>query len=156
MKECHFGKVKLWDVEHFWTLFVFIFGRDCWIQQSRPKVKTKSVQKCSTCQSFIFPKWHSFKIGTLINDEICILLFFNTTFYLNQLPLYSFVYLDMYFFVDLLVKFRYCGKATKFEKKTSTFFKLFVLLRISELVSNGQCFFCHCIAVVLLLIYRNT
>ena len=29
LKECHFGKVKLWDVEHFWTLFVFIFGRDC-------------------------------------------------------------------------------------------------------------------------------
>ena len=97
-------------------------------------------------------KW---KIITLINDEICVCLFFNTTFYLNQLPLYSFVYLDMYFFVDLLVKFRYCGKATKFEKKTSTFFKLFVLLRISELVSNGQCFFCHCIAVVLSLIYRN-
>ena len=32
LKECHFGKVKLWHVEHFWTLFVFIFGRDCWIQ----------------------------------------------------------------------------------------------------------------------------
>ena len=29
LKVCHFGKVKLWDVEHFWTLFVFIFGRDC-------------------------------------------------------------------------------------------------------------------------------
>ena len=29
LKECHFGRVKLWDVEHFWTLFVFIFGRDC-------------------------------------------------------------------------------------------------------------------------------
>ena len=28
-------------------------------------MKTKSVQKCSTRQSFIFPKWHSFKIGTL-------------------------------------------------------------------------------------------
>ena len=27
LKECHF-----WDVEHFWTLFVFIFGRDCCIQ----------------------------------------------------------------------------------------------------------------------------
>ena len=29
-------------------------------------MKTKSVQKCSTRQSFIFPKWHSFKIGTLV------------------------------------------------------------------------------------------
>ena len=28
-------------------------------------LKTKSVQKCSTRQSLIFPKWHSFKIGTL-------------------------------------------------------------------------------------------
>ena len=32
LKECHFGKVKLWHVEHFWTYFVFIFGRDYWIQ----------------------------------------------------------------------------------------------------------------------------
>ena len=23
LKEGNFGKVKLWDVEHFWTLFVF-------------------------------------------------------------------------------------------------------------------------------------
>ena len=29
LKECHFGRVKLWDVEHFWTLFVSIFGLDC-------------------------------------------------------------------------------------------------------------------------------
>ena len=66
LKECHFRKVKLWQVEHFWTLFVFTFGRDCYcIQQSRPKMKTKSVQKCSTSQSFTLPKWHSFKIGTL-------------------------------------------------------------------------------------------
>ena len=68
LKEVNFGKVKLWDVEHFWTLFVFTFGRDCYcIQQSRPKMKTKSVQKCSTRQSFTFSKWHSFKIGTLDN-----------------------------------------------------------------------------------------
>ena len=26
LKEVNFGKVKLWDVEHFWTLFVFILG----------------------------------------------------------------------------------------------------------------------------------
>ena len=40
-KECHFGKMKLWQVEHFHNIFVFTFGRDCYcIQQSRPKVKT--------------------------------------------------------------------------------------------------------------------
>ena len=32
-----------------------------------PKCEDKYVQKCSTCQSFIFPKWHSFKIGTLVS-----------------------------------------------------------------------------------------
>ena len=70
LKEVNFGKVKLWDVEHFWTLFVFTFGRDCYcIQQSRPKMKTKSVQKCSTSQSFTLPKWHSFKIGTLVSFQ---------------------------------------------------------------------------------------
>ena len=73
LKECHFGKMKLWRVEHFWTLFVFTFGRDCYcIQQSRPKMKTKSVQKCSTRQSFTFPKWHSFKIGTLAKKQTCL------------------------------------------------------------------------------------
>ena len=67
LEEVNFGKVKLWDVEYFWTLFVFTFGRDCYcIQQSRPKMKTKSVQKCSTSQSFTLPRWHSFKIGTLV------------------------------------------------------------------------------------------
>ena len=41
LKEVNFRKVKLWDVEHFWTLFVFTFGRDYYcIQQSRPKVRT--------------------------------------------------------------------------------------------------------------------
>ena len=58
--------MKLWQVEHFYNIFVFTFGRDCWIQyQSCPKVKTNVLWKCSTRQSFIFPKWHSFKIGTL-------------------------------------------------------------------------------------------
>ena len=42
----------------------------------------------------------------------------------------------MYFYVDLLVKFRYCEKAT-----TPVFFIFFVLLRISELLSNGHVFF---------------
>ena len=89
LKEVNFGKVKLWDVEHFWTLFVFTFGRDCYcIQQSRPKIKTKSVQKCSTSQSFILPKWHSFKIGTLRNfgsweKIVCYL----GTSYINIFPL---------------------------------------------------------------------
>ena len=59
--------MKLWRVEHFYNIFVFTFGRDCYcIQQSRPKVKTNMLWKCSTRQSFIFPKWHSFKIGTLV------------------------------------------------------------------------------------------
>ena len=48
LKESHFGKMKLWRVEHFYNVFVFTFGRDCYcIQQSRPKVKKiccKSVQ----------------------------------------------------------------------------------------------------------------
>ena len=48
LKECHFGKMKLWRVEHFYNIFVFTFGCDCYcIQQSRPNVKTnmsKSVQ----------------------------------------------------------------------------------------------------------------
>ena len=53
-------------VEHFHNIFVFTFGRDCYcIQQSRPKVKTNMLWKCSTRQSFIFPKWHSFKIDIL-------------------------------------------------------------------------------------------
>ena len=30
-----------------------------------PKSEDKYDEKCSTAQSFIFPKWHSFKIGTL-------------------------------------------------------------------------------------------
>ena len=30
-----------------------------------PKSEDKYVQNCSTRQSFIFPKWHSYKIGTL-------------------------------------------------------------------------------------------
>ena len=33
-------------------------------------MKTKSVQKCSTSQSFTFPKFTSFKIGTLVFFEI--------------------------------------------------------------------------------------
>ena len=33
-----------------------------------PKSEDKYVEKCSTAQSFIFPKWHSFKIGTLANE----------------------------------------------------------------------------------------
>ena len=62
--------MKLWQVEHFHNILVFTFGRDCYcIQQSRPKVKTNMLLKCSTCQSFIFPKWHSFKIGTLAGSS---------------------------------------------------------------------------------------
>ena len=32
LKECHFGKMKLWRVEHFHNIFVFTFGCDCWVQ----------------------------------------------------------------------------------------------------------------------------
>ena len=46
----------------------------------------------------------------------------------------------MYFYVDLLVKFRNCEKATKFERNFCCFFKFFGLLRISELLSNGHVF----------------
>ena len=62
--------MKLWRVEHFNNIFVFTFGRDCYcIQQSRQKVKTNMLWKCSTHQSFIFPKWHSFKINTLVHQD---------------------------------------------------------------------------------------
>ena len=51
----HFGKMKLWPVEHFYNIFVLTFVSDCYcIQQSRPKG-----------QSFIFPKWLCYKIHTL-------------------------------------------------------------------------------------------
>ena len=49
-----FGQICL----HFWA----------WLLNTTaitPKSEDKYVQKCSTCQSFIFPKWHSFKTGTL-------------------------------------------------------------------------------------------
>ena len=63
----HFGKMKLWRVEHFHNIFVLTFGRDCYcIQQSRPKVRTNMLWKCSTGQSFIFPKWLCYKIHTLV------------------------------------------------------------------------------------------
>ena len=62
--------MKLCRDEHFHNIFVFTFRRDCYcIQQSRPKVKTNMLWKCSTCQSFIFPKWYSFKIGTLTHER---------------------------------------------------------------------------------------
>ena len=47
----------------------------------------------------------------------------------------------MYFYVDLLIKCRHFEKATKFERTTCCFFNFFVLLRISELFSNGHVFF---------------
>ena len=62
--------MKLCRVEHFHNTFVFTFGHDWYcIQQSRPKVKTNMLWKCSICQSFIFLKWHSFKIGTLTHER---------------------------------------------------------------------------------------
>ena len=47
----------------------------------------------------------------------------------------------MYFYVDLLIKCRHFEKATKFERTACCFFNFFVLLRISELFSNGHVFF---------------
>ena len=47
----------------------------------------------------------------------------------------------MYFYVDLLIKFTHCEKATKFERTACCFFIFFVSLRISELFSNGHVFF---------------
>ena len=47
----------------------------------------------------------------------------------------------MYFYVDLLIKRRYFVRATKFESTARCFFIFFVLLRISELFSNGHVFF---------------
>ena len=48
-----------------------------------PKSEDKYVEKCSTAQSFIFPKWHSFKIGTLTGIILSILTKFeqSVTFY---------------------------------------------------------------------------
>ena len=43
-----------------------VFGTRIRKWQSRPKVRTNMLKKCSTRQSCIFPKWHSFKIGTLV------------------------------------------------------------------------------------------
>ena len=61
LKEVNFGKMQLCRVEHFFNIFVFTFEHDCYcIQQSRPKVRTNMLYKCS-----IFPKFTSFKIGTL-------------------------------------------------------------------------------------------
>ena len=50
---------------HFWTWLLLYSA-------ITPKSEDKYVQKCSTRQSFIFPKWHSFKIGTLAGVMQCI------------------------------------------------------------------------------------
>ena len=65
LQQSHFRKMKLWRVEHFYNIFVLTFGRDCYcIQQSRPKLRTNMLWKCSTRQSFVFPKWLCYKIHT--------------------------------------------------------------------------------------------
>ena len=46
----------------------------------------------------------------------------------------------MYFYVYLLIKCRDFEKATKFEITACVFSFFFVLLRISELLSNGHVF----------------
>ena len=57
LKECHFGKMKLWPVDHFHNKFVLTFGRDCYcIQQSRPKSEDKYVVKVVNLSEFHFSK----------------------------------------------------------------------------------------------------
>ena len=49
-----------------YSVFVLTFGCDYYcIQQSRSKVRTNMLWKWSTGQSFTFPKWLCYKIGTL-------------------------------------------------------------------------------------------
>ena len=53
-------------MESFSNIFVLFLPE---ILLSRLLVRSKSVQKCSTAQSFTFPKFTSFKLGTLGANE---------------------------------------------------------------------------------------
>ena len=64
-------KVKLWQVEHFWTYLTSLLGVIVIVFSNHAqKVRTNMLWKWSTGQSFIFPKWHSFKIGTLASKQV--------------------------------------------------------------------------------------
>ena len=64
------------------------------------------------------------------------------TWFLFESTYFTFICIpSMYFYVDLLIKCRHFEKATKFERTACCFFYFFVLLRISELLSNGHVFF---------------
>ena len=67
-----FGHICL----HFWAWLLLYSA-------ITPKSEDKYVQKCSTRQSFIFPKWHSYKIGTL-DGELTQLLTLPSTFERGQ------------------------------------------------------------------------
>ena len=87
-------------------------------------------------------------IITLISYKDAYLTAFQPYFLLNQLSLPSFEYLDMY--VDLLVKFRYCEKATKFEKNSLFFSKFLCSSQNICPLSNVQCFLSiYCLVMVL-------
>ena len=49
-------------------------------------MRSKSVQKCSTAQSFTFPKFTSFKLGTLVGqvNRLAFICLFITAGYLNS------------------------------------------------------------------------
>ena len=49
--------MNLWPIEHFYNFWAWLLLYSA----IAPKSEDKCVQK-----SFIFPKWHSFKIGTLV------------------------------------------------------------------------------------------
>ena len=100
----------------------------CWntIQElSKAKTKNKVDSFIWVCFSKVYP-------AKILFSLVSYFLFESTYFAFICIPI-------MYFYVDLLVKFRYCEKATKFERN-SCFFHFFVILRISELLSNGHVF----------------
>ena len=100
----------------------------CWntIQDlSKAKTKNKVDSVIWVCFSKVYPAKRLFSL-------VSYFLFESTYFAFICIPI-------MYFYVDLLVKFRYCEKATKFERN-SCFFHFFVILGISELLSNGHVF----------------
>ena len=75
LKEVNFGKMQLCRVEHFLNTSSTFFSS----KLDSPVIKTlerenlilmiNMLKKCSTRQSCIFPKFTSYKIGTLVNKN---------------------------------------------------------------------------------------